>query len=59
MQLGFLPTCLIAALIPLLVGFIYYNPKVMGNAWMKETGLNEEQLKIRRNYRHIHVNLLF
>ena len=45
MQLGFLPTCLIAALIPLLVGFIYYNPKVMGNAWMKETGLNEEQLK--------------
>ncbi|MFN0202821.1 MAG: DUF1761 domain-containing protein [Bacteroidia bacterium] len=45
MQLGFLPTCLIAALIPLLVGFIYYNPSVMGNAWMKEAGLKEEQLK--------------
>jgi len=31
------------ALIPLLVGFIWYNPKVMGNAWMKETGMTEEK----------------
>lgn len=29
------------ALIPLLVGFIWYNPKVMGAAWMKETGMTE------------------
>ncbi|MBA3663933.1 MAG: DUF1761 domain-containing protein [Bacteroidetes bacterium] len=25
----------IAALIPLFIGFIWYNPKVFGNAWMK------------------------
>jgi hypothetical protein len=31
------------ALIPLLVGFICYNPKVMGAAWMKETGLTVEK----------------
>lgn len=35
----------IAALIPMLVGFIWYNPKVFGNAWMKATGLTEERLK--------------
>lgn len=26
----------IAAIIPLFTGFIWYNPKVFGNAWMKE-----------------------
>ncbi|WMX12769.1 MULTISPECIES: DUF1761 domain-containing protein [unclassified Aureispira] len=31
------------ALIPLIVGFIWYNPKVMGNAWMQETGMTEEK----------------
>lgn len=31
------------ALIPLLVGFVWYNPKVMGNAWMTETGMTEEK----------------
>ncbi len=35
----------LAALVPILVGFIYYNPKVLGNAWMAATGLTEEQLK--------------
>jgi hypothetical protein len=25
----------LAALIPLVIGFIWYNPKVFGNAWMK------------------------
>lgn len=35
----------LAALIPLLTGFIWYNPKVMGNAWMKETGLTPEDGK--------------
>ncbi len=35
----------LAALVPLFVGFIWYNPKVLGNAWMKSAGLSEEQLK--------------
>lgn len=38
-------TSLIAGLIPLLVGFIWYNPKVFGNAWMKAAGLTEESMK--------------
>jgi hypothetical protein len=35
----------VAGLVPLLVGMIWYNPKVFGNAWMKSTGLTEEQLR--------------
>ena len=34
-----------AALVPLIVGSIWYNPKVLGTAWMKSANLNEEQLK--------------
>ena len=35
----------LAALVPMLVGFIYYNPKVFGNAWMKVARVTEEQIK--------------
>ena len=35
----------IAALIPLIIGFIWYHPKVFGNAWMVAAGLTEAQLK--------------
>ncbi len=35
----------VAALVPLVMGFIWYNPKTFGNAWMKESGLTEEKLK--------------
>ncbi|OOG70394.1 DUF1761 domain-containing protein [Flavobacterium sp. A45] len=34
----------VSALATLVVGFIWYNPKVFGTAWMKETGLTEEEL---------------
>jgi hypothetical protein len=30
------------SLIPLVVGFVYYNPKVMGTAWMRVTGITPE-----------------
>lgn len=33
------------ALIPLITGFVWYHPKIFGNAWMRTTGLTEEQLK--------------
>ncbi len=36
---------LLAALSTLVVGFIWYNPKVFGNIWMKEAGLKEEDMK--------------
>lgn len=38
-------TLFAAALIPFVIGGIWYNPKVLGNAWMRSAGLNEEQLK--------------
>jgi len=34
-----------AAVIPMVVGFIWYHPKVLGTAWMKACGLDEEKLK--------------
>lgn len=35
---------LLAAASALLVGFLWYNPKTFGTAWMKGVGLTEEQL---------------
>jgi hypothetical protein len=34
-----------AALVPLIMGFIYYNPKTLGNKWMEAAGLTEEKMK--------------
>jgi hypothetical protein len=36
---------LLAALSALVVGFIWYNPKVFGTIWMKEIGMTEEDAK--------------
>ncbi len=36
---------LAAAVIPMILGFIWYNPKVFGNAWMKATDMTEEKAK--------------
>lgn len=35
----------LAALIPLMVGFIWYNPKVLGTAWMNASGMTEEKAR--------------
>lgn len=34
-----------SALIPLIIGFIWYHPKVFGAAWMAASGVTEEKLK--------------
>jgi hypothetical protein len=34
----------VTALIPLVVGFIYYHDKVFGNTWMKVNGFSKEDL---------------
>src|SRR5436853_3778265 len=34
-----------AMLVPLLVGFIWYNPKVFGTAWMQAAGMTEDKMK--------------
>ena len=36
---------LVASLVTLLVGFVWYNPKVFGTIWMKESGMTEEKAK--------------
>ena len=35
----------LAALVPTIMGFIWYHPKVMGTAWQKTTGLSDEAIK--------------
>ena len=44
MNINFL-ALLLAALSSLVVGFIWYNPKVFGSIWMRETGINHEDGK--------------
>jgi hypothetical protein len=41
MNINFAITAL-AALIPLVVGFLWYNQKTFGNAWMKASGVTPE-----------------
>ncbi len=44
MEMNFL-AILVAAVSALVVGFIWYNPKVFGTAWMKAASMTEEQIK--------------
>lgn len=44
MHLG-LPVVFISAIVPLLVGFVWYHPKVLGTVWQKEVGLSDAQLQ--------------
>ncbi len=44
MQPNFLIIAL-AAFIPMIVGFIWYNPKVLGTAWMQASGMTPEKAK--------------
>ena len=36
---------LVAALVPTVIGFIWYNPKVFGKIWMDASGLTHESVK--------------
>ncbi|MBL4651519.1 MAG: DUF1761 domain-containing protein [Flavobacteriales bacterium] len=35
----------VSALVPLVIGAIWYNPKVFGTAWMKEAGVTKESME--------------
>lgn len=35
----------VTALVPLVVGAIYYHPKIAGNAWMKASGMTQEMIE--------------
>ena len=36
---------LVTALVPLLIGFVWYSEKGFGNVWMREANLNKEELE--------------
>ncbi len=44
MQINF-AALFIAAIVTLVTGFIWYNPKVFGTIWMKENNLTREELR--------------
>ena len=44
MEINFL-ALLAAACSTLVVGFVWYHPKVFGNAWMRETGLTKDKME--------------
>lgn len=44
MEINFL-AILVAAVSALVMGFIWYNPKVFGNAWMQAADMTEEKMK--------------
>ena len=36
---------LVSALVPLLIGFVWYSEKGFGNAWMREGNLKKDELE--------------
>ena len=46
MELFNWPAFIVATLVPMILGFIWYNPKTpTGAIWMKETGMTDEKMK--------------
>lgn len=44
MEFNFL-AILVSACVPILVGFLWYNPKTFGNTWMREAEMTPEKMK--------------
>ena len=49
----------LAALSAMVVGFVWYNPKVFGTAWMHAAGMTEAQLKTGNMFKIFGLALLF
>ncbi|GAA4036848.1 hypothetical protein GCM10022386_23120 [Flavobacterium cheonhonense] len=50
---------LASTLVTLLVGFVWYNPKVFGTIWMKETGMTEEKARQSSMLKVFGLTILF
>ena len=44
MEINFI-ALIVAALIPMALGFVWYHPKVFGDMWMRAAGVTEEQTR--------------
>ncbi|MFT4523575.1 MAG: hypothetical protein ACI8ZN_002530 [Bacteroidia bacterium] len=40
-----LPVILLSALVPMVLGFLWYGPMLFGKVWQAETGITDEQIK--------------
>lgn len=58
MEMNFL-AIIAAALSTLMVGFIWYNPKVFGTIWMRESGMTEEKAKTANMVKTFGMVILF
>lgn len=58
MEFNFL-AILAATLVTLPIGFIWYNPKVFGTIWMRESGMTEEKAKGANMLKVFGLTLLF
>ncbi len=58
MEMNFL-AILVAAISALFIGFIWYNPKVFGNAWMAAAGITEDEIKSGNMVKTLVLALLF
>lgn len=50
---------LVAALVPMAVGMIWYNPRVLGSAWMRASGMTEEKAKGANKALIFGISILF
>ncbi len=50
---------LASSLIPMVVGFIWYNPKVLGTVWMNECGFTMESTKTANMAKIMGFSILF
>ena len=44
MEINFL-AILVAAVVPMVLGFLWYNPKTLGTVWMREAEMTEAKMK--------------
>jgi len=58
MEINFL-ALIAAALSTLVIGFIWYNPKVFGTIWMRESGMTEEKAKGANMFKTLALAVLF
>lgn len=49
---------IIATLVPMITGFVYYHKALFGNAWMKSIGMTEEKTKSANMVKVMGISLL-